>query len=176
MSKQLLFCVEANKDSRSDWVYIEETIKHNFLITPDISIKPIFMNGKTNYNKPKVTREIKSKTSQFRKNGSTTVIYCIDTDKYDIDPDRARELDEIQEYCNKHNYELVWFCRDIEEVYWGKHAAHSEKLTLARQFKSTSRIEKIDDYLLKTDSLHRKRSNILSVLNGLLSSDQCNRK
>lgn len=35
MSKQLLFCVEANKDSRSDWVYIEETIKHNFVITPD---------------------------------------------------------------------------------------------------------------------------------------------
>ena len=168
MSKQLLFCVEANKDSRSDWVYIEETINYNFVITPDISIKPIFMNGKTNYNKPKVTREIKSKISQFKKNGSTTVIYCIDTDKYDVDPDRARELNEIQEYCKKHNYEFVWFSRDIEEVYWGKQAAHSEKLRLARKFKSNSRIEKIDDNVLSIESIHRNSSNLLNVLKKVL--------
>lgn len=49
---QLIFIVEANKDSQSDYLYISETLK-KYYNTLGHKMTPIFLNGKGNYNKKK---------------------------------------------------------------------------------------------------------------------------
>lgn len=46
----------------------------------------------------------------------TKVIYCIDTDSYEVDMNHAKELEELERYCDTNGYDLIWFCHDVEEV------------------------------------------------------------
>lgn len=168
MGKQLLFCVEADRQSKTDWVYIHDTIDWFYKITNDISIKPIFMGGKTNYRRDKVKRQIREHINAYRKNGRTFVIYCIDTDELSADPDRAREFSEIQKYCEKNECGFIWFCRNIEEVFWGKEVERSEKLEYAKRFRNNSKISEVKESNLNRQQQVNCTSNILDILNQIL--------
>lgn len=119
MSRQFLFCVETSKQAKTDNIYISETIKHYYQIGSDTRIRYIYLNGKSNYNKKDIRMDIEAQTALYRKNGETHVIYCIDTDRHDIDAGQLKEMRDIEEYCAKNGFEFVWFSRDIEDVYWG---------------------------------------------------------
>ncbi len=165
MSRQLLFCVETDKRSKTDWVYIKSVIDKYYIIDNSISVKPVFMGGKTNYNRGKVVREIKTLIKQFSQTGSTTVLYCIDTDNWDTDHERKRELEEVRKYCTEQGYEFIWFCRDIEEVFWGHQIHNSDKIEKAKKFRSKNRVD-----LIPADNISKQKikigcSNIISVLN-----------
>jgi len=171
MGKLLIICVETNKQSKTDWVYINETIHRFFTLTPDISIKPIYMGGKTNYDNKKVRKEIQNYTNKFKKNGKIFVVYFIDTDNIDVDPDRSREFNTINTYCEEKHYGFVWFCRDIEEVYWGKRVSDSDKLQYASQFRKKRVINTISKEKLENNTVHKYKSNILSVLSRFLDNE-----
>ena len=164
MGKQLLFCVEADNKSRTDWVYIKSTIDAFFKVDNSISIKPIFMGGKGNYRRQKVTGQIKKKINEYKRNGKTFVIYCVDTDDLNKDPNRLREMKEIREYCEQKGYEFVWFCRDIEEVFWGTRVDDNEKYQYADRFRRQNVIEEIEVDMLQSSEYNVKNSNIISVL------------
>lgn len=164
MGKQLLFCIEADRKSPTDWVYIQSVIDSFFSVPTSVSIKKIEMGGKGNYQRQKITRQIKERTKAYKRNGETIVIYCIDTDDLNTNPDRAREFREIKEYCQKTGAELVWFCRDIEEVFWGERISNSDKREYATRFRTQNRIAEIEEAKLRANRCANKTSCIVFVL------------
>lgn len=168
MGLQLLFCVEAKKGSKSDWVYIKETWSHYYQIPNDISLKPIFFDGKGNFNRGKINKQIGTMKRQYKKNGETIVLYCIDTDNILADPDRVKEFNTIKQHCIEKNYEFVWFCRDVEEVYWGERVPDSEKVRMSGVFRKHSKIKEVPERNLTETLKNKKNSNILIVLDKYL--------
>ncbi len=164
MGKQILFCVETTRNAKTDSVYIDETIKRFYKITNGIRKRYIYLGGKNNYNKTSIRKDIEKQTKQYKPNGGTTVIYCIDTDKHDSDPEQKRELEKIILFCQDMGYEFVWFCRDVEDVYWGEQIPKDEKTRKAAQFRSGNRINDIPEASLCRKEYVRHYSNILEVL------------
>ncbi len=163
MSKQLIFCVESDNKAKTDWVYIRETINRFFAVGNDIKLSPVYMAGKTNYKKNKVVSEIRKLSRSYP--GESVVIYCIDTDALESNRDRQKEFDAISKYCKDSGYELIWFHRDIEEVYTGSQAEDSSKKALATSFKTKNMISSVETSRLSSKNANAgKSSNILSVL------------
>lgn len=168
MSIQLLFCVETRQTAETDKIYIDETIANFYHLGNSVRKRYIFFKGKGNYNKQKVVKRINEQIRQFKDLGPTYVIYCIDTDRYDANPDQARELGKIQNYCEHNRYDLVWFCRDVEDVYWGEQVHNDDKTRMAARFRSGMRIKNISSENLKKEQYSRHMSNILIVLDKYL--------
>lgn len=168
MSKQILFCVETNSKAETDLVYIRETISNFYDLGNNIRIRFIFFEGKGNYRKKDILRNIADQTKRYKAIGSTHVIYCIDTDRYDADPVHMRELDAIKQYCEQQGYDFIWFCRDVEDVFWGNQVHSDEKTKMAIKFRSSRQILKIEDKKLRCEDYARYKSNILLVLDKYL--------
>ena len=163
MGKQIVLCVEADCRSATDNIYIKNTIKRFYHFGKDIRLSFVNMNGKTNYMANKVLKEVRQYISDY-KNGPTTVIYCIDLDRYDSNPNQAGINSGIEDFLRLNKYELIWFCRDIEEVYLGQSADKSEKTKLALEFAKKEAIRTVDEQKLKRTAVKRGSSNILNVL------------
>lgn len=165
MNKRLLFCVETTRQADTDYAYIKETIRHYYEESRKIVYRPIYMESKTRYNSRKVREEIRGQSGT----ADTKVIYCIDTDDADVSPETKALLDRIREYCDTNHYDLIFFCKDVEDVYCGNCVSASQKISAIKQFRSSHAIER-----MKTENLekrHSKRhcSNILTILDKYLS-------
>lgn len=168
MGLQIILWMETNNNSRTDWVYIKETINKYYISSNEIKITPRFLEGKGNYKAARTIKQIKTLTKEYSKTGETIVIYCIDTDNIQVDQDQKREFYEIKDYCISKGYEFVWFCRDVEEVYWGKRIANSEKVIASSRFRSSNQLKKVDEKSLSSSRILVKRSNLLSILDKYL--------
>ena len=164
MGRQLLFCVETNKKCNSDWMYINRTIQQFYTENNEIRRKPIYMGGKMKYKDNSVLHDIEKQRKKYAKAGETIVIYCIDTDDWDKNADQCKEFGDIINYCQRNNYDMIWFCRDVEHVYWGEQVSDSEKQVKAEQYLRQNKITKTDTERLQVESPRLKSSNILLVL------------
>ncbi len=164
--KLLLFCVESNKLKQIDWIYIESLIRHFYIEDRDVVRRPVFMNGRSNYASGKVQKEIQSN----HKKGYTNihVLFCVDTDHYEMNTDQKTELERIVAFCKSNRYELIWFCHDIEEVLIGRSVPDSEKLAFAKRFANLELYKKIDERKLTKAAYHKGYSNIKTVLDKFL--------
>ncbi|MGN0436163.1 MAG: hypothetical protein ACI4D8_06020 [Wujia sp.] len=162
MSKQILLCVESNKKARTDYQYIESTIKRFYVDDRKIRYRAIYLGSKTKYNAKDKVKEIDENIKNFP--GDTTVIYFVDVDDYEISPEIKKLYDEIETYCNKKGYELVFFDKDVEDVYWGKSISNDEKVDKVAEFKRKQLINNVDEANLRVDYHKRHCSNILNVL------------
>lgn len=171
MGLQLIFVVETNKKNKSDWMYINATLKHFYQTNdPHLKITPIYMNGKTKYEKK--LNEINNAIKQYAaggKNRHSKVIYCFDCDNYDTDSVDQQFLNKAQYYCNNNGYEFVWFCKDIEHVYLGHQIPANMKKTEAEKFLRTGLISKLDSSVLSFDKYQKKTSNIMTIINKYLT-------
>lgn len=169
MGKQLLFCVETDKTARTDVIYIKETIKRFYGSVPNtIKIDFICMGSKNKYKTRGIASQIKEKTKMYTTLGETTVIYCIDTDGFEKDAVQKKDFEEISKYCDEHNYRLIWFCHDVEEVFLGQTVDKSDKKKLAIEFQIKKKIDNIEKRNLSSKKLIKHKSNILMVLDELL--------
>lgn len=117
------------------------------------------MNNKTRYNSKDVLKEIQRLIKDYA--GDTKVIYCIDTDSFEMNQDHARELKEINEYCNKNGYDMIWFCHEVEEVYLGRRVSDKQKVKEAGDFRRKNMISNISEDLLRCTEIRTRASNIL---------------
>ena len=80
MGLQLIFVVETNKKSKSDWIYVKDTVDYFYKYErTEVKFSPIYMEGRGKYNSPKKQREIEQKISQYSvtsENNYSKVIYC----------------------------------------------------------------------------------------------------
>lgn len=127
------------------------------------------MNSKTKYNSREVINEISKKTKEY-KLGLTHVIYCIDVDDFESNPNHVREFNDIRSFCQHNGFELIWFCHDIEDVFLGKRISDHAKVSESSMFRKRHVINTIDNSLLLSSNSHQiHSSNILSVLSSYLS-------
>ncbi len=165
MNKQIIFCLETNKQAGTDWVYISETIKRFYKDSNKIHLEKEFLNGKTNYNSKGILNDISKKAREYRV-GETRVVYCVDIDDFDTNQDHVREFEAIQMFCQQNGFDLIWFCHDVEDVFWGKRIHKSEKAKSASAFRKKKCINFLDIKKLKSTNSHEVHtSNILLVLN-----------
>ncbi|MCM1302953.1 MAG: hypothetical protein NC306_02375 [Butyrivibrio sp.] len=129
------------------------------------------MNTKSRYASRDVEKEIDQKTRDFT-HGDTRVIYCIDTDQYERNMEHAAEFNDISQFCAGKNYDLIWFCHDVEEVFLGKRISDSEKVSEASSFRRKKKIEEIPGDKLSCKEKRMCTSNILSVLDKYLQRKQ----
>lgn len=161
MNKLVLFCVESTPQADTDTLYIQETLEHFYVRSSKITIRFVHMKSKTRYNSKTVREEIKRRSMYFE---DITVIYCVDTDDYDISSDSNELLNKIREHCESNNYEFIFFCKDIEDVYWGQKVQKTKKISEASRFRSSKSIEKVNEKLLQRGQYQAHCSNILNVL------------
>ena len=134
MAIQMILCVETKKSADTDSIYILDTINRWYKVDNKVKISKINMNSKSRYNSKDVVREIAKKKREFVL-GDTHVIYFIDTDQYDRNPEHERELKEITRYCEDNGINVGWFCHDVEEVFLGHKVSDSQKVQEATTFR-----------------------------------------
>ena len=170
MAFQIIFVMEADAKSRSDYIYIRSILDeyYNFRSRNDVKISEVFMGGKGNYKKKKVINSIKADIKKYSAIGETHVIYCFDTDDYDKDPDDRKLLSDEEKYCRDNDYEFVWFCHDIEEVFLGKSVAKSEKTDIARRYSANNLVRNVNKNSLASKKMSKGKSNLRMVLDNYL--------
>ena len=166
MGLQLIFVVEANKKSKTDWIYIKETIDRFYKYdVAHLKLSAVYMEGKNKYlSKVKEVNLLISKYNGASSINVTKVIYCFDCDDYDSNPVDKEFLEKTQEFCNANNYAYVWFCKDIERVYLGKKVEDGHKNREATRFKANKLIDGVKESRLNGKSISHNMSNILRVL------------
>lgn len=168
MAIQMILCVETKKSADTDSIYILDTINRWYKVDNKVKISKINMNSKSRYNSKDVVREIAKKKKEFVL-GDTHVIYFIDTDQYDRNPEHERELKEITRYCEDNGINLVWFCHDVEEVFLGHKVSDSQKVQEATTFRRKRKIEEIQTEKLSCNIKRACVSNIMNILDKYLA-------
>ena len=170
MGLQLIFVVEADKKSKSDWIYIKDTIDNFYQYDlAHVKLSPVYMHGRGNYKTKE--REIKKLVSQYSsmtKTNESKVMYCFDCDDYDMKKEDADFLIEAQKYCEGNGYDFVWFCKDIERVYVGRKIEDSQKTKEAALFKKKKAVRNIKADRLSADAYHADTSNLMRILDKYL--------
>ena len=167
MGIQMILCLETNKRANTDYIYIKEVLEYLYQQNNQIKISIVYMNTKSKYQCKNVLREIERKTRDYI-HGKTKVIYCIDTDDYEKNAKHAAEFSEIQQFCERTGYDLIWFCHDVEEVFLGKKIPDSSKVQEAGAFRRKNRIAKLSLKELSRNTMGTCHSNILNVLDKYL--------
>lgn len=171
MDLQLIIVVETNEITKSDWIYIKDTLDHFYVDERGrVKYTPIYMEG--NYKKERVKKQIQSAIKKYKNECAerqSKVIYCIDCDDYDSSPADERIMREIAQYCTDNKYELVWFCKDIERVYLGNRVEVNKKGKEAKRFKANKLIKSIDASKLSSNCFGANRSNILKIFDRYLT-------
>ena len=65
MSRQILLCVESNNKARTDYQYIESTIKRFYIDDRKIRYRAIYLGSKTKYNAKDKVKEINNNIKKF---------------------------------------------------------------------------------------------------------------
>lgn len=159
-NKRILFCVETTKQADTDYGYIRDTIHHYYEESSRIVTRAIYMGSKSRYKSRSVQEDIKNQVGT----ADTVVIYCIDTDEYDVSDHDRGLLDQIRNYCRKKGYEFIFFCKDVEDVYCGHRIPKTQKVQAIRKFRTSKSIAKMDVDNLQRDDYQVHCSNILNVL------------
>jgi hypothetical protein len=125
------------------------------------------MSGKGNYNTKKTEKDINKYISQYSvtaKGNHSNVIFCFDCDEYNNKADDAKFLEDARKFCADKEYDFVWFCKDVEQVYIGKKVDNSQKKKEAAKFKEKKLINKVDTKHLCMDEYKINTSNIMCIL------------
>ena len=167
--KQVILCVETNKKAKTDVGYIDAVLKQLYQIGTEIKLQYKYFNGKGGYDAPKLLKEIKRDIAALKGKSLSEVIYCIDTDKYDSDPEVKKLNAEIENFCHQNGYKFIWFCRDVEEVFLHTTVDDSKKKEAVAKFKAENNLGQATQETLSATSMAKKKSNMLLVLDQILN-------
>lgn len=168
--KQVIFCTETDSLQIDD-SYVKRLLEVYFDLKTSLKITFIHMKGKTKYNDNGVINQIEKKKKIYIQNnklGKNYVVNVVDTDDYFIKFEDQQRFNDIQNFCDKNGYFLVWFCRTIEEVLIEKKVEDNKKLKFAMQFVRNANKETINEASLKSDKIIRNKSNFLNVLQNII--------
>lgn len=166
MSKLLVVCIESEL-TKSDHRYIQSLLKKTYQIDSNIKLQFLSLKGKDNYNKENTIKRIEKELKPSR-HDEKHVIYCLDTDNYQ-EHEIANRNKQIEEFCKQHNYDLVWFCKNIEEVLLGRSVSNSEKLKESQKFLTNIRKFEVIELKFKQNEQPKvKTSNLLYIFDKYL--------
>ena len=161
---------ETSDDDKSDTIYINEVIK-KFFDSNGVNLQFVHLNGKQNYNNKKIVSKIRNYTKMFKKfaGGDTATIYFIDTDSTSKSFKPGSFFHNLTEFGKENGFELVWFCKNAENVFLNVEPDQIENKTQAAiDFVSDCKIDKIDKEKLKKQTIEPNCSNVLFILSKYL--------
>ena len=92
---------------------------------------------------------------------SLEVVYCLDTDDYEKNYETRILNNNIKKFCDRQGYKLVWFNKDIEDVFLHKKITDSrEKQNAAKKVFKKDGIGKATEKSLSNSRLEKRTSNI----------------
>ena len=96
-------------------------------------------------------------------------MYCFDTDDFSVSPDHQANDEKIKKDL-VHNSDIVWFNRDIEEVFINSRLENSEKKSKSIDFLAKGLIKFVSYQLFKyeDDFVGKRRSNLGVVISKYL--------
>lgn len=159
-NKRILFCVETTRRADTDYGYIRDTLQHFYEESSKITIRAVYMESKSRYKSRAVQDDIERQSGT----ADTVVIYCIDTDEYDVSDSDRQLLEQIRNYCAHKGYEFIFFCKDVEDVFCGHRVPKTQKIQAIRKFRTSKSIADMDMNNLQRDQYQVHCSNILNVL------------
>lgn len=168
MSIQLIFCVETNKKTKSDWYYLSSVIHQFYRIDSSVKLSVVYMDGKNKYKQKSVINGIKELRNMFT-GDNTYVIYCFDTDDIVNSPKALSFMKEVEDYCLINRFDLVWFNRDIENVLLGKSVSNSEKATCAIDYVRKKSYVHLNVKMVEKENRYIEGSNLFKVLDKYLT-------
>ena len=172
---QLLLVTETSDEDKTDAIYINEVIKHFFDIS-GINIQWITLGGKTHYKDKRIENKIKNLTKMYKTytNGETITIFFIDTDSPEKEYKQGSFFCNLCDYIAEKGYELVWFCKNAENVFLGVEASSlNNKTERAKEFAKDNAINDVDKERLSKIAIELNCSNILIVLSKYLLKKKC---
>ena len=144
----LILVVETNDEQGSDRLYIEDYIKHFYNIA-GIKLKFIPMCGKGNYRSTKVLNKINKLINEYKKINPNAplykVIYFIDLDNPHINAEQYKLNEKISVFTKEMDYDLVYFNKNIENVFLKRDVESNQKQKEAVRFVSRKHILKFDN-------------------------------
>lgn len=164
---QLIFLFETNKTSKSDYKYVRSYLL-NTGMDRKFKFSPLYLNGKGNYDK--FENKINSLIKDYQ--GISKVFMFIDVDSISLNYDQAKLNKDIINYCKEKDFEIIWFKRTIEEVFWGEKTPQNKKNTKADEFLRKNIITKIDYSILNKetyDTLKNGESNLKFVFDKFIN-------
>lgn len=157
-------------------MYVNEALKHFYNIDNKIKISPVYLGGKSNYNHRKIEGEIKKMIKSYSQtNGNSIVFYFIDKDQFDSSYEDKKFLSDVQKYCEINNIELVYFVRDVENVFLGKQIEAASKTKAAINFIRKNAIVSVAMKTLSNEVGKIGTSNLLCILDKYLENYKINR-
>ena len=120
---KFVIIMETKSSSRTDWMYVKSVLDF-YYVPRTYSNSPIFSKSKT-----ELIRQDR-KIAEIKKiNPKETKIIIV------ADYDREENVNlEIEKYCTKQNYDLVWMNLDVEDVFLGNQINPREKAKQAERF------------------------------------------
>lgn len=164
--KLIQICVESNKKARTDAIYVDKALKYFYNIGSDVKILYVYLNGKGNYNRQTVLNEIIRNKKQSSADNQV-VVYVIDTDNLQ-DSNVVKENGKITKFCNNKNFDLVWMCENVEEVFLNKTVADKQKVSSEKCFAVKTGLDKANELSLSAVQIRNKKSNLLLIFDQYL--------
>lgn len=161
---QLILVFECNNISQTDYKYVKDLMDAKYVVKHKIT--PIFAGGKNNLLSPSIIKKIENHKKDYDKN---IVILFTDVDSIS-DPTVVDINKKIVNMCLKNGYDLVWFNKDIEEVFIGKQISSKDKNKTVDKFLSNHTVKTLDIKPFQDEKCleHIKHSNICCVLDKYL--------
>jgi hypothetical protein len=165
--RQFVFVVEACASSNSDWNYIRKLIESDLFVPQGGCLlkSKVYLGGKGNYKKKEKQDEINTFILRYPR--ETIVLYFFDTDHAGHKEKKLNE--QISTFCGslKYAHEIVWFNKDIENVFLGHGVSDGDKPDTAQSFHDSQRLNLDGSHLYamtRKYCLNNQESNILCIL------------
>ena len=174
---QLVIVLETSTEEGTDALYFHSVLDYFFerrdLYGNEVNIVYVYLHGKQNYNSDDVLSQINNYTSMFNdwesERGETHTIYCLDTDSIEKVFKTGSFFKNVQDFCESNKFDLVWFCKNVENVFLGvEPQTLPNKLIAALTFFRSGKISKIKEFNLCKKEIEIGCSNIISVLSQYL--------
>ena len=172
MRKLLIFVIEGkSKSHNSDGKYVSATLDNYYSYDRNRDIiRYVDMNGKGNYKKKSVIKQINDlikKALFIDKNTEIHVIYIFDKDQTNYSSADKKLNDDIIQYCTFNKFRIIWMNKNIEDVYWQRRVEN--KTQAAIDFEKKNQIQNVNIKRLQIkDAISNQSSNILCVLDEIL--------
>lgn len=152
---------EAGTDDR----YIKTFIHKFFFLSNKDKIVWIQLKGKDKYQTKHISEKISEKKKLFSSYGAPAIVLCLDVDNQS-DPNVSNLNNSIEGFCKSKGWRLVWFNRDIEEVFLGRSVQSNKKVKESKAFERGQKVRSLDlNRFKQNDPRNRlKSSNLFLVL------------
>lgn len=162
-------CFESDPQSKTDNMYVKTVLEQHYPRFNQIKFSPIYMGSKHAYKSPKTLREISKTRHQVSSKDTVHVVYFLDKDQHLTNSEDAEFVRQAEIFAKQNGYHIVWFVKQIEDVFLTSPVKSSEKVATARRAIRSIDSKGYHHYQLTIPNPQQPgESNMLLILDSLL--------